>query len=448
MKSIRKTFFALVVLAMLISICSCSAMGGDLMDGAPSGGSYGDSYLGDMGPSGDRGEGVPGEPEVDSDDSIEDSDSDSSSDKNENVTLPSGMMTAGAWNDNDNYEAWLDLFEQGNEEKGKFFDYTNPDYSWGYNSQKRVKVTVSCGENAIAGAQVVAYDEGGNKLYAAVSDANGNAYLFPSNDSGKIVVTSGEGRAEASFDKENRELNVSLDKSGEKRDVIEIMLVVDVTGSMGDEIHFLKAELADVINRIAENNSGATIKLALLFYRDTDDMIPFAYFDFMDVTNKAGLTAQQTALNLQSASGGGDYPEAVDEALDIAVNKQWSTGATTKIIFHVLDAPAHNGSEYKSKLVNATKTAAEKGLRICPIICSGAAESTEYTMREAAIYTGGTFVFVTDDSGIGNSHHDPELPNVTVELLNSLMVRLVNGYHTGNFEAPIYWKQDQNLNNK
>jgi hypothetical protein len=66
-------------------------------------------------------------------------------------------------------------------------------------------------------------------------------------------------------------------------------------------------------------------------------------------------------------------------------------------------------------------------------------------MREAAIYTGGTFIFVTDDSGIGGAHHDPGLPNVTVELLNSLMVRLVKGYHTGDFEDPIYWKQDPNL---
>lgn len=66
-------------------------------------------------------------------------------------------------------------------------------------------------------------------------------------------------------------------------------------------------------------------------------------------------------------------------------------------------------------------------------------------MREAAIYTGGTFIFITDDSGIGGSHHDPELPNATVELLNSLMVRLANGYHTGVFTEPVYWKDDPGL---
>ena len=182
----------------------------------------------------------------------------------------------------------------------------------------------------------------------------------------------------------------------------------------------------------------------MLFYRDTDDDVPFDYYDFT-VTTPDGLAAQQAALNNQRASGGGDYPEAVDDALSIAVGKQWSTGATTKIIFHLLDAPAHGNDANKQKLTAATEKAAELGIRICPIICSGSDIEVEYTMREAAIYTGGTFIFVTDDSGIGNSHLDPDLPNATVELLNSLMVRLVKGYHTGEFEEPIYWKQDPNL---
>ena len=224
------------------------------------------------------------------------------------------------------------------------------------------------------------------------------------------------------------------------------MFVVDVTGSMGDEISFLKAELANVINQIAANDSDTVIKLALLFYRDKEDKVPFDYYDFVDVTTPEGLAKQQEALNDQHAMGGGDYPEAVDEALEMAVNKQWSTGATTKLIYHVLDAPAHQGEKYAKKLVNATKSAAEKGIRICPIICSGAAESTEYTMREVAIYTGGTFIYVTDDSGIGGSHHDPNLPNATIELLNSMLVRLTKGYHTGEFDPAIYWKEDPNLN--
>ena len=160
------------------------------------------------------------------------------------------------------------------------------------------------------------------------------------------------------------------------------------------------------------------------------------------------MKLQQEALDTQKAMGGGDYPEAVDEALLMALDAQWSTGNTTKLIFHILDAPAHQGEKYEERFMNAVLGAAEKGIRINPIICSGAAELTEYTMRQAAVYTGGTFIFVTNDSGIGGEHHDPELPNVTVELLNSMLVRLVNGYHTGEFEDPVYWKNDPSLTKK
>ncbi len=428
MKLMRKIWFTAVILSMIVALASCS--------GAP--GSSGGYYDGGYGPSKDA---AGDAPEIDKETGEE---TDDKVEEEQEVSLPAGMITAGAWNDNDNYSFWLEQFVQG-EENGKFYEYTVPNNSWGYNSLNRVKVHVTNGENAFAGAKVVASDENGKALYSAVTDAKGNAYLFPDVKEGTITVEGGSATETVSFTADNRELSVDLGEADKKLNVIEIMLVVDVTGSMGDEISFLKAELADVVNRIAANDSEAVIKLAMLFYRDTNDNVPFDYYDFTDVTNESGMSAQQSALNKQNATGGGDYPEAVDEALNIAVGKQWSTGATTKIIFHVLDAPAHEGSQYAEKLVNATKTAAEKGIRLCPIICSGAAEATEYTMREAAIYTGGTFVFVTDDSGIGGAHHDPGLPNVTVELLNSLMVRLVNGYHTGTFADPVYWKDDPGL---
>ena len=445
----KKMVSVLVLVCMLTSMLlftSCSKVS-DLLSGDKSkapGGSYApdmdgfassgeESYVpdADMGESGtdDTSKG---------DESVEEK-------PNDSARLPSGMITACAWDDNAFYTDWLALFSQDNSKKGKFYNFTNPDKSWGYNSANRVQVLVKSAEDPVAGARVVASDEQGNTLFCAVTDARGYAYLFPDAINGNITVMSAEETVMSAFTADDRSLTVDLTDKGNKLNVIEIMLVVDVTGSMSDEIDFLKAELADVVDRIAANDSETVIKLAMLFYRDTDDAVPFDYYDFTDVTTQAGLFAQQEAINGQSARGGGDYPEAVDDALDMAVNKQWSTGATTKIIFHVLDAPAHDKTEHKQKLKNAVNTAAEKGIRICPIICSGAAEVTEYTMREAAIYTGGTFIFVTDDSGIGGSHHDPDIPNATVELLNSMMVRLVKGYHTGEFEAPIYWKQDPNL---
>ena len=435
----KKILGFLLVLAFALTTFACAEADGGF------GGGYKNGFYGDVGAS----------------DTLIDSETDSEgsemgegeSNDQEVVWLPAGMITAGAWNDNDNYQMWISLFNQGNEEEeienGKFYDYTVKNKLWGFNSLNRVKVTVTSGGTPVSGATVVAYSADGNALlFSAVSDAQGNAYLFVNEDEGTVWVTSGEGSATADFTPQNRELSIELDSHGEKLNVIEIMLVVDVTGSMGDEMSFLKAELADVIRKIAANDSKTVIKLAFIFYRDLDDKVPFDEYGFMDVTDSIGMEHRQADLEKQNASGGGDYEEAVDEALERAVNAQWSTGATTKLIFHVLDAPAHSGSKYESKFNAAVVEAAKKGIRICPILCSGAAEITEYTMRQAAIYTGGTFIFVTDDSGIGGSHHDPNLPNVTVELLNSMLVRLVKGYHTGEFENPIYWKDDPALATK
>lgn len=49
-------------------------------------------------------------------------------------------------------------------------------------------------------------------------------------------------------------------------------------------------------------------------------------------------------------------------------------------------------------------------------------------MRSFAILTNGTYVFITDDSGIGNDHLEPTIGEFKVEKLNDLMVRLVDEY--------------------
>ena len=443
MKKSMRILSLLLAIAFSLSVCACSAA--DSFGGGYYGGAFEDDGLkNEM-------EAAPSDPS-DSDSVTEDEESEENS-KDEEIRLPAGMITAGAWVDNDNYQLWLDLFEQGEDAEGqsvtgKFNLFLDDKNDWHFNSLKRVKVTVKCGEELVAGATVIAHDAQGNVTFTAISDAQGKAYLFVSESEGSITVTSGEGSATAYFDAESRDVEVVLEAREEKRNVIEIMFVVDVTGSMGDEISFLKAELDDVIKKIAANDSETVIKLAFLFYRDLDDKVPFAEYGFCDTSDFSDFQAMLDILDDQHASGGGDTPEAVDEALMRAVNAQWSTGATTKLMYFVLDAPPHNLNTVKDKFNKAVLAAAEKGIRICPIICSGADIVTEYTMREAAIHTGGTFIFVTDDSGIGNPHYDPSLPNITVELLNSLIVRLTKGYHTGEFEDPIYWKEDPNLNQK
>ncbi len=62
--------------------------------------------------------------------------------------------------------------------------------------------------------------------------------------------------------------------------------------------------------------------------------------------------------------------------------------------------------------VNALR---KKGVTCYPIAASGYDSVTEFVMRTSALLTGGQFLFLTDDSGVGNPHAEPHIPDYHVE---------------------------------
>ena len=107
---------------------------------------------------------------------------------------------------------------------------------------------------------------------------------------------------------------------------------------------------------------------------------------------------------------------------------QWSTSAKSRIAFLLLDAPPHNGSQIKDDLHTSIQKAAKKGIKIIPIVASGINKETEFLMRNFSITTNGTYVFITNDSGVGNDHLEPTVGEYEVEYLKDLMVRLITKY--------------------
>ncbi len=69
------------------------------------------------------------------------------------------------------------------------------------------------------------------------------------------------------------------------------------------------------------------------------------------------------------------------------------------------------------------KKAAEKGIKIIPVSASGVNKDTEFLFRFFAVATNGTYVFITNNSGIGGDHIEATVGDYEVELLNDLMVR-------------------------
>ena len=426
-----KRFVTLLLLACMTALTLLAAVScGHKSDAA---GGVGDAIKCPVGTYGDADPDAPGKDPEEGD-----------KDKPEPVRPAAGSITACAWDDNAYYDYYRTLFEQGKVDEdgikgpnGRFFNYPGED--WHLDTSKRLVVTVTTGETPVAGAKVMGKNADGETVGIAVTDARGIAYLYLSDDAAEIMATSGEAVASAQPAGDGT-VTVSLgDNTALKQNILQLMFVVDVTGSMGDELNYLQKEIEYVINAVAKNDSDTTIQLALLFYRDDGDTEKFAYHDFVDVTDETNLRNMQNKLATQQATGGGDYPEAVDEALEMAVSKQWYDGTATKLIFHVLDAPPHQKEVNRDRYGAAVKSAVEKGIRICPILASGSGLLCEYLTRQTAALTGGRFIYVTNHSGIGNAHYDPDIPNAVVEYLNAMLVRLILGYHTGTFADPIPW---------
>jgi len=190
---------------------------------------------------------------------------------------------------------------------------------------------------------------------------------------------------------------------------------------MGDELEYLKNELYNVLSRADSALTGRTVRYSSVFYRDMGDDYLTKPYDF--TTNKSAVV---NFVKAQSAGGGGDTPEAVDEGLTAALNQQWSANAHCKLMFLILDAPPHDN---KMNIVrNKVKEAADKGIMLIPVAASGTDKSTEFLLRYMAIATNGTYTFLTDHSGVGNAHTTPTIGDYKVEFLNNLMVRLISKY--------------------
>ena len=98
------------------------------------------------------------------------------------------------------------------------------------------------------------------------------------------------------------------------------------------------------------------------------------------------------------------------------------------LAFLLLDAPPHHNQEVMESIRKSIETYAANGIKLIPIAASGIDKNTEFLLRLMAIFTDGTYVFITNHSGIGNDHIEPTIGQYQVELLNELIVRLIGEY--------------------
>ncbi len=342
----------------------------------------------------------------------------------------SGLITAGEWNDLENWNFWTQLLTRSQEETN--FGELVTDWTW--NTADRIAIDVRNSDGRPAPNVRVRLMRGQQIFWNTLTDNHGRAELWLNARGGSepisgtyLDVNDGAAQISAPQRFEQGVNQYQLNDGSEftsSSNQAQIAFVVDATGSMGDEIEFLKSDLRAVMEEISALNSGIDFTTGAVFYRDHGDEY---------LTRQSALTANlNTTINFiqdQRAGGGGDFPEAVEAGLGEAIGGfGWSAEAKSRLVFLLLDAPPHSDAGTLNNYAEAIVQAAAKGIRVIPITASGIDKPTEFLMRVSAMLTNGTYVFITNDSGIGGDHLEPTVGDYDVEFLKNLMVRLVGEY--------------------
>jgi von Willebrand factor type A domain len=188
---------------------------------------------------------------------------------------------------------------------------------------------------------------------------------------------------------------VAAAKSVTGKPVVEVAFVLDTTGSMGPLIEGAKRKIWSIATAIVDANPDAEIRMGLVAYRDIGDEYVTKTFDL--TTDIQDLYANLLELK---ARGGGDWPESVNEALDVAVTKlSWTQGEEIcRIMFLVGDAPPHMDYAQDTKYPEVLRKARERDILI-NAVQAGGARDTERVWRTIAQLGNGRYIPIPQDGG-------------------------------------------------
>ncbi|WP_420628400.1 vWA domain-containing protein [Candidatus Leptofilum sp.] len=202
---------------------------------------------------------------------------------------------------------------------------------------------------------------------------------------------------------------------------LDLVFLIDVTGSMSNELSQLQANLPDFVNHLATLSATVNLRLGLVMYRDQGKLDASQLFDF---TEDTALFADQLAT--LTAVGGGDYAEAMNDGLYQAVTRlSWRT-ESAKLLIIVGDAPPRATDANAPTFEETSTIAAEQDIIIYTVGSDGLDAEGVATYQQIAQIGNGRFYFVSDNpevnvNGATAVYPTSQLTTIVVEIVQEVL---------------------------
>ncbi len=202
---------------------------------------------------------------------------------------------------------------------------------------------------------------------------------------------------------------------------IDVVFVLDTTGSMSGLIAGAKAKIWAIANQIATAEPRPEIRMGLVGYRDRGDAYVTKVTDLTE-----DLDAVYADLMRFEAGGGGDGPESVNQALAEAVHAvSWGesdAGATLRLVYLVGDAPPHMDYEQDTPYMDTCREAVSRGIVVNAIQC-GATAGTAEVWREIASMSEGEYFAIEQSGGVAivETPFDAELAELNAQIRGTML---------------------------
>jgi Mg-chelatase subunit ChlD len=245
---------------------------------------------------------------------------------------------------------------------------------------------------------IVHVSAGGKTLCKGMTHADGTFLFFPTEyDSSirqySVSIQYGQQKKELALSRTgNRSVEVVFDLSRPVMQSVplDVLFILDTTGSMGEETERLKATIEIINLNLSSLSTRPRVRFGMVLYKDRGDEY---------LTKTVALTEDvadfRLALGRVRAAGGGDGPEDLQSALLAAMRQiDWNPDGV-RLAFVITDAAPHLDYNQDYTYALGAREAREKGIKIHTVGSGGLDTAGEYVLRQISQYTGGRYIFLT-----------------------------------------------------